>query len=964
MGIVFIASKFIFHAESMGASELDLSPPYVVLGPACDQPTYFTASLSSRYLKDIQISYSATTPLLSDTNRFPLFYRTVPSYSDYSRAIFALMRHFDWLRVGVVHQEDSHYTRSLEDLNLFLTSSSANSSGGQASVILSQALNSFLTRSVEVSSNARIFIVMAPENMAANTICTAYKTGMIGENFQWILLGDFQEDWWRIKATPQDGGGGREAGKVKCTDEEMLNATESIMIITYFHPLTSKLAKLKDDSTLNFWQEFASFVNTSEDLEDPFRAELATRAEPAYNAVWVIARALDVVLSGNSSSNNNTLDTIQDLGYNPVLTRRDFSFFQGRPVTDFTRRLNAALENTDIVGQTGKLQFNSTVHSKHQPITYISQMQAGKMVPVGVYDADGLDLTRFDNELVWLGDMPPLDRPIEQLQVVSLWLMCMVMIIAFIGVVFAVCIVIVNFIYRKHKVIKASSPYLNLVIVLGCIMGFLSIFFMTTENLRFYVEINMTAFPYFCNARLWLLTIGFTLAFGALFAKTWRIYVIFRNPWRRKRPYKDHILLGMVAVLLSFDLVILILWAIIDPLVLVTSTAVDLENFVKRQYSYCISQYTPNSNLSFIVWLCVVIVPKTLLLAFGIFLVVQTSRIKAKFFRDAKFTGMAIFGFVMVCGVGVPIALITMFQFVEELGFVAAASTILICSYLILVMVFIPKFILLRRYKKTIPSAILLGLNPSFRIRRNNQIRANTYDGLGFRTRDHHRALRRANDSVVSQISDSFTTSDELFSPTRGSPDEEGRIGWESAFEDSLNEEFEVQETRLTFDDFEYIVNVALPRKPSTDTVVSVLSEEGDGRGSPYFSYNTEGFDGPNGVIVHSSPSRMRRSTCETIAEEDPFEENLPSVSTPPYSNSTSSCSNSIPAWSNSVSAHLNSIPAPSRTGPQIRASTLEGHRGRRHDDVDYRRAMFVKTKTRSLTVIPAPIPPAPISKP
>ena len=32
-----------------------------------------------------------------------------------------------------------------------------------------------------------------------------------------------------------------------------------------------------------------------------------------------------------------------------------------------------------------------------------------------------------------------------------------------------------------------------------------------------------------CMARLWLLTVGFTLSFGALFAKTWQVYRVYTN---------------------------------------------------------------------------------------------------------------------------------------------------------------------------------------------------------------------------------------------------------------------------------------------------------------------------------------------------------------------------------------------------------------------------------------------------
>ena len=39
---------------------------------------------------------------------------------------------------------------------------------------------------------------------------------------------------------------------------------------------------------------------------------------------------------------------------------------------------------------------------------------------------------------------------------------------------------------------------------------------------------------YTCTIAVWELSIGFTLGFGSLFWKTWRIYSIYRNKFPRK----------------------------------------------------------------------------------------------------------------------------------------------------------------------------------------------------------------------------------------------------------------------------------------------------------------------------------------------------------------------------------------------------------------------------------------------
>lgn len=892
-----------------------------MLGPACNQPTYFTASLTSRYLKDVQVSYSATTPLLSDVEATPLFYRTVPSYSDYGHTIYALMQQFDWLFLGVIHQEVAHYTRSLEELNaILMESSSVNNQS--ASVIVSLGLNSYLNRNGNAFSNARIFVAMVPENRAAETICAAYKSGMTGKKFQWILLGDYRENWWR--PTNQTTVAESEREPLRCTAQEMLDGVESVLILSHNQPKPDKVATEGRD----FWQEYAALVNASA-AGTAFRGELATQVMPTYDAVWAIAHALNSVLNKTTTPGN-----IEYRGQSTVTrntnSQQKTTFSEGRPITAFTSLLNAAMERTDFLGLSGRIRYNSSSHSRTEPLTYIQQMQGGRMVPIGIHDQQsdgGLNLGFYDNDLRFQGDSPPRDRPAQILQSVQVWVVIFMVSVAILGVVFATVVLIVNCVYRKHKVIKASSPYLNFVIALGCIMGFLAIIFMSMESIKVHFKVNLPFFPFFCNIRLWLLTIGFTLAFGALFAKTWRIYVIFRNPWKKKRPYKDYILFFMVAVFLFFDLIILSLWALVDPLVLVTAIDLDLPAFLERKYAYCVTQLTPNSNLSFIIEISIVVIPKSLLLIFGVFLVVQTSRIKAKFFRDAKFTGIAIFGCVMVCGVGVPVAFFAMFLFQEDLGYIVATSTILICCYLVLCMVFIPKFVLLHRYKNKIPSAVLIGLNPSFRIRRSRGLeKLESSAGLtpGPPMTYYARMLRGNGGSVYSRTSQSSSnsgSSSENNSSTELQAGVEagvlGRgIGWEAAFEgDDSDGEIEVQETRLDFGGgFQYMASIDVIRRASnvsTDTMSTVVSETGH-----------ETCAG-TGQVVAGTRARNARSfsrvptSCSTIVEG---EEGEVCETTPP-------------------------------TEPLDLSHITMSYQ--RTQDM---RTLYVRAKSRSLTIIPSPV--------
>ena len=77
---------------------------------------------------------------------------------------------------------------------------------------------------------------------------------------------------------------------------------------------------------------------------------------------------------------------------------------------------------------------------------------------------------------------------------------------------------------------KLSSPHVNVMIIAGAIVFY-------TTVILFGMDENTVSLPVvdgLCHARIWLCVIGFSLLFGTIFAKAWRIYYIFN----RLRPNK------------------------------------------------------------------------------------------------------------------------------------------------------------------------------------------------------------------------------------------------------------------------------------------------------------------------------------------------------------------------------------------------------------------------------------------
>lgn len=158
-----------------------------------------------------------------------------------------------------------------------------------------------------------------------------------------------------------------------------------------------------------------------------------------------------------------------------------------------------------------------------------------------------------------------------------------------------------------------SSPHLNNLIIIGCMLTYTSVIFLGLDS----GLSSIAAFPYICTARAWCLMAGFSLAFGAMFSKTWRVHSIFTDLKLNKKVrwmvggvrkcnssltlrfrwtlffsfqvIKDYQLFMVVGVLLTIDLAIMTTWQVFDPFYRDTKT------MEPRVSKYLLSQ-SPSSS--------------------------------------------------------------------------------------------------------------------------------------------------------------------------------------------------------------------------------------------------------------------------------------------------------------------------------------------------------------------------------
>ena len=88
-----------------------------------------------------------------------------------------------------------------------------------------------------------------------------------------------------------------------------------------------------------------------------------------------------------------------------------------------------------------------------------------------------------------------------------------------------------KFLFRQ---IKMSSPNLNNLIIVGCLLSYSGVIILGLDSSL----TSEPAFRYICTVKAWVLMAGFTLSFGSMFSKTWRVHSIFTNVQLNKKVRK------------------------------------------------------------------------------------------------------------------------------------------------------------------------------------------------------------------------------------------------------------------------------------------------------------------------------------------------------------------------------------------------------------------------------------------
>jgi len=140
--------------------------------------------------------------------------------------------------------------------------------------------------------------------------------------------------------------------------------------------------------------------------------------------------------------------------------------------------------------------------------------------------------------------------------------------------------------YRKKAIVRASQPFFLFMLLAGTVIMASAII-----PLSFQEPMSPRALNIACMVSPWLVSLGFTTVFSALFTKTGRIFLIYRNSRKFRRvqiKVKDVIIPFVVLLLMNVG--ILTAWSVIDPLVHRRQEIDNVDHFGRttETYSVCV----------------------------------------------------------------------------------------------------------------------------------------------------------------------------------------------------------------------------------------------------------------------------------------------------------------------------------------------------------------------------------------
>ena len=613
-----------------------------VVGLYCTDVTNVISPIVSHPKIGGYIQIAASTSRL-DINRATLeaeanlFYMAGVS-SVFNQATLALMRVLRWCQIGIIHHSSDFFFDSIA--NDFMERISSESHSDMKLVIRIPTAESDSNAFDKLTDHeARISYWSVTSTESAHLLCEAYSKDFHWPGYVYILREPSLDNILEVKTS--------------CTKEQLMVALNGTFLLRYRLFADNDTILESGLSYSEYWEMYDEKLQEFA-ITNSVNLSATTYANPLYDQVWAFALAIDNLRkSYRVSFENHTI---------------------GQRNNILSELLRSELKNLSFQGASRFVQFDGL--QERSPYVSIFQFLDGSERLVGIYDPFSKNVTN-----VTIGDVPnDMFNTEYTLLPVSLGVCIILVQVALLGLISTNLVLIL--VWRKDRDIKATSPILSMLMMVGCYL--LSLKPIIVVIYRMFKLSKNDAEP-LCTLEhcMW---IGFELILATLFFKILRLYHIFREHqmMMMSKYWIDRYLFIYVFIVCLGKAILLLFWYSIDRF------HPDIDRVYVKTPEAHYDEILHCTSRDVIVWTVVTLLCSGVLLLMTMILAILT-RHNRSIYKDTKKVNLFIFLVVLIFSITVPLWIVYLIEHKETkaniVEWIAYFSVPMLCQ----VCLFVPK---------------------------------------------------------------------------------------------------------------------------------------------------------------------------------------------------------------------------------------------------------------------------------
>ena len=659
-----------------------------LVGPGCSGAAISNAPIVSRPSVKLFQFTVATSVQLADAARYPYTFRSVSSSGAYVDLYLDMIELKKWNNVVVLYDSNRLYYSSTYNVFRERLEARYTSKGLDSPVVYTSGITTDYFPLQEIkASDSRVILAFIGGPLLSKLLCAMYWEEMTFPTYQWIFHDRSVHEFVNKTEDMNFDHDSCPDGHCHCTQKQ-INQTLNGNIFNLF------ILSVSNDTYLDgprktfkqFFEEYVVYVQRH--LNELGLTDVIDYlfGPPFYDALWALALGL-----------NNSMENLN-------VSLADYWPTQNN--TDLTDIIRESVYDLEFQGATGNVQFNREtngvpttieIYSWHYNSTRENPQIEQRLQ--GRYDnADGFK--NFSKTILISDTFTVHEVKIHTGAAVTVYICVGV------ALVLVLFFHFLNTFYRRYNSFRATSPRMNHIIFTGCYMIIVAIILCTTvysfkvddyEDDTATVRNNTNSTDvgetdegfdvqgFLCNVFTWNIVIGYTLIFGTICSKSWRVYRIFTQTFSAPDlRTADKYLIIFVAVVLVVDLFILIPWSVVDPYYtddvvnIVESDGVPIRSVVRQ----CRCKYE-------LFWLGAVAIYLGVMIVSVLYFSIMTRRVRSRFKFTKTVNGLICSLAILV---GLDMSLYVVMRVTNSFeGIFASVCVMLLGSlYLFVVFLFLP----------------------------------------------------------------------------------------------------------------------------------------------------------------------------------------------------------------------------------------------------------------------------------